>query len=378
MGLKTRLSDIFNRYGFTKQAFSLCYESVLLHDARLCFQAGCTGALLNVVLFLCATQFGILSSGKYVYLASCIVYAAVAFAVKHAALRNLVLIQYTLLAGIYIEGILASAAYSDSVSVIFPVMLAAAPQLLTERFWRMIVVTYACCLLHILVAFHTKAPTLAWFDTIHIAVFSVSGFCAHYFVSRLRIKTLLTGLQRDTLIRRLRLAHRDLKRRAEHDGLTGLLTRNALVRRLKPVLAGERAFLLGIMDIDDFKGINDTFGHSAGDVVLRRMGAVLQEQLGDADMASRIGGDEFVFVIRGTVGKEFAESLLPRICAAFVTYEDVPCPISVSIGFAAFPNDGAEFEVLYKEADKALYHAKREGKRQCAFYGELPEPCPAP
>ena len=174
------------------------------------------------------------------------------------------------------------------------------------------------------------------------------------------------------------MAHRDLKRRAEHDGLTGLLTRNALVRRLKPVLAGERAFFLGIMDIDDFRGINDTFGHSAGDVVLRRMGAVLQEQLGDADMASRIGGDEFVFVIPGSVGKESAESLLPRICAASVTHEDVPCPISVSIGFAAFPNDGAAFEVLHKEAGKALYHAKRQGKRQCAFYGELPEPCPAP
>ena len=223
------------------------------------------------------------------------------------------------MAGIHIEGILASAAYADSVSVIFPVMFAAAPQLLTERFWRMIVVTYACCLLHILVAFHTKAPTLAWFDTMHIAVFSVSGFCAHYFDSRLRIKTFLTGLQRDTLTRRLRLAHRDLKRRAEHDGLTGLLTRNALVRRLKPVLAGERAFFLGIMDIDDFRGINDTFGHSAGDVVLRRMDAVLQEQLGDADMASRIGGDEFVFVMPGIVGKESAESLLPRICAASVT-----------------------------------------------------------
>ena len=93
MDLKTRLSDIVNRYGFTKQEFSLCSESVLLHDARLCFQAGCTGYLLNVVLFLCATQFGILSSGKYVYLASCIVYAAVAFAVKHAALRKMVRIQ---------------------------------------------------------------------------------------------------------------------------------------------------------------------------------------------------------------------------------------------------------------------------------------------
>lgn len=99
------------------------------------------------------------------------------------------------------------------------------------------------------------------------------------------------------------------------------------------------------------------------------MGAVLQEQLGDADMASRIGGGEFVFVMPGIVGKESAESLLPRICAASFTHEDVPCPISVSIGFAAFPNDGAAFEVLHKEAGKALYHAKRQGKRQCAFTG---------
>ena len=67
----------------------------------------------------------------------------------------------------------------------------------------------------------------------------------------------------------------------------------------------------------------------------------------------------------GIVGKESAESLLPRICAASFTHEDVP-------------NDGAAFEVLHKEAGKALYHAKRQGKRQCAFYGELPEPCPAP
>ncbi len=111
-------------------------------------------------------------------------------------------------------------------------MLAAAPQILTERLCRVIAVTYACCLLHIAVAFHTKAPALAWFDTIHIAVFSVSGFCAHYFVSRLRIKCFLSGLQRDTLIRRLRSARRDLKRRSEHDGLTGLLTRNVMAKRL--------------------------------------------------------------------------------------------------------------------------------------------------
>lgn len=168
--------------------------------------------------------------------------------------------------------------------------------------------------MHILVAFHTKSPTLAWFDAIHIAVFSVSGFCAHYFYNSLRIKTFLTGLQRDTLTRRLRLAHRDLKRRAEHDGLTGLLTRNALVRRLKPVLAGERAFFLGIMDIDDFRGINDTFGHSAGDVVLRRMGAVLQEQLGDADMASRIGGGSSSLLCRALSEKSPPRACCPDMC----------------------------------------------------------------
>lgn len=371
MDLKTRLSNIINRYGFTKQEFSLCYELVLRHDAQLCFQAGCTGAVLNFALFLCGIQFEILSSGKYVYLASSIVYAAVAFAVKHVALRGIVLIQYILLAGIYGEGILASASYADSVSVIFPVMLAAAPQLLTERLWRVIAVTYVCCLLHIAVAFHTKAPTLAWFDTIHIAVFSVSGFCAHYFVSRLRIKSFLSGLQRDTLIRRLRSAHRDLKRRSEHDGLTGLLTRNAMAKRLKPLLSGNRPFFLGIIDIDDFKGINDTFGHSAGDAVLRQIAGVLQTQLGEADMASRIGGDEFVFILRGDGGRASAEGLLPRIGPALAGHGDVPCPISVSIGFAAYPDDGASFDDLYKEADKALYHAKRKGKRQCAFRGDI-------
>ncbi len=70
MGLKTRLSNIINRYGFTKQGFSLCCELVLRHDAQLCFQAGCTGAVLNFALFLFGIQFEILSSGKYVYWAS--------------------------------------------------------------------------------------------------------------------------------------------------------------------------------------------------------------------------------------------------------------------------------------------------------------------
>ena len=131
------------------------------------------------------------------------------------------------------------------------------------------------------------------------------------------------------------------------------------------------------MDIDDFRGINDTFGHSAGDVVLRRMGAVLQEQLGDADMASRIGGDEFVFVMPGIVGKESAESLLPRICAASFTHEDVPCPISVSIGFAAFPNDGASRSCTRRRARRCIMPNGR-GNGSALFTGNCLSLAPAP
>ena len=218
--------------------------------------------------------------------------------------------------------------------------------------------------MHILVAFHAKAPTLAWFDAIHIAVFSVSGFCAHYFDSRLRIKTFLTGLQRDTLTRRLRLAHRDLKRRAEHDGLTGLLTRNALVRRLKPVLAGERAFFLGIMDIDDFRGINDTFGHSAGDVVLRRMGAVLQEQFGDADMASRIGGDEFCCIIPEGSGCKIRSVLrkLHQDVEILNNKNIIPVEVGIACGCAVATTEDTDLEKVRERADEEMYQKKREMK----------------
>lgn len=95
-------------------------------------------------------------------------------------------------------------------------------------------------------------------------------------------------------------------------------------------------------------------------------------------LQARLGGHGFPYW-RGRIcvhmwddgGRASAEGPLPRIGPALAGYGDVPCPISVSIGFAAYPDGGASFDDLCKEADKALYHAKRKGKRQCVFCGDI-------
>ena len=190
----------------------------------------------------------------------------------------------------------------------------------------------------------------------------------------------MTGLQRDTLTRRLRLAHRDLKRRAEHDGLTGLLTRNALVRRLKPVLAGERAFFLGIMDIDDFRGINDTFGHAAGDMVLREFAKLARGMLPDSATFARLGGDEFVLLLpdadEGALFRQL-EEIRVACTAKPLVHADREVRFSISAGGYRFTSSGAidtpeenekTISDLFRYADSALYMSKQAGRDRVTLW----------
>ena len=151
---------------------------------------------------------------------------------------------------------------------------------------------------------------------------------------------------------------------ASHDALTGLPNRNQLVLQLDQMLA-ETDDLLSCLfvDLDGFKGVNDSLGHAFGDELLVRVGERLRDVLRPSDFLARLGGDEFVIVLRG-LGVVDAERLAGRVVAALelpFVVADQEVSISASIGVAG-ANGGHSTERLIKEADIAMYRAKAQGK----------------
>ena len=118
----------------------------------------------------------------------------------------------------------------------------------------------------------------------------------------------------------------------------------------------ERSALI-IMDLDNFKGINDQFGHKAGDEVILSVAGRLKEVFRRQDIAARFGGDEFVVLMRNISSREAAEDKVRRL----LSETDNPLDVKKSIGVAIYPDMAADYDTLFIKADRALYEAKRDG-----------------
>ncbi|HXW51781.1 MAG TPA: sensor domain-containing diguanylate cyclase [Candidatus Acidoferrales bacterium] len=165
------------------------------------------------------------------------------------------------------------------------------------------------------------------------------------------------------------LLHSRTRAMADTDSLTGLLTSRAYHERLelefRKAQAGRTSLSLLIIDLDNFKGINDSFGHPAGDEVLRRFGALLREQARRDDICCRYGGDEFVVVMPGTIKSEaavVANRIRKTIEEMDFRFGDGRASTTVSIGAASYPQDVTSKHALIKAADDALYAAKQDGR----------------
>lgn len=162
-------------------------------------------------------------------------------------------------------------------------------------------------------------------------------------------------------------AEQDSRYSAQHDCLTGLLNRFGLMEMLKEFPAtGSNDFVIFYLDLDEFKPINDTFGHEVGDKILQATAARLKSAVRDGDIISRLGGDEFVIVARdlaATAGMGYAERILQEVGRGPHTLDPIgPLHIGISIGFACSPEDGVVEAELHRKADLALYEAKAAGK----------------
>lgn len=163
----------------------------------------------------------------------------------------------------------------------------------------------------------------------------------------------------------------DLTYSSERDPLTGLYNRRNVPEKINAALQVKTSLsCLMIMDLDDFKGINDAYGHQAGDSVLKKLSQILTGIFRSSDLAARLGGDEFIVFVDGLPNRECAYERAEEIRRQIydLNHPHVDGHLSISIGLAFGPDDGTEFPILYEHADAALYAAKSKGKNQIAVY----------
>lgn len=162
---------------------------------------------------------------------------------------------------------------------------------------------------------------------------------------------------------------------ANFDLLTGLPNRRNLRSRWEQSRAlterSKSKLALMLLDLDHFKEVNDTLGHACGDELIKEVASRLKQVLRESDVVARLGGDEFAIVLGNLFQQILAAEIAQKILSVLVEpfkIDGETVFVTASIGIALYPDDGKELDDLFKYADQAMYHAKRQGRNRFSFY----------
>ena len=172
-----------------------------------------------------------------------------------------------------------------------------------------------------------------------------------------------------------KLAQQRMDFLAYHDSLTGLPNRISMRERLKHAMAHAKRHELNVavlmLDLDEFKAVNDTFGHAAGDTLLVEVASRLKQCVRLTDTVARLGGDEFIVVLEDLPDLHAADAVIEKIIAAIAEPVSVgghEITVTTSVGIGGYPADALDIENLLKSADAAMYHAKAQGGGASAYH----------
>lgn len=175
----------------------------------------------------------------------------------------------------------------------------------------------------------------------------------------------------------IRNAEERIKKLAFYDSLTNLPNRNTFIKELnkqfEKCIKNNTFSAVLFIDIDDFKKINDSLGHNAGDLLLQRVSLSMSRLIGNDDVIGRFGGDEFLILIRNVRNKEELTGYAKNVLNIFENnfeLEGSKIFITASIGISILPVDGENTNIILKNSDTAMYYAKENGKNKFAFYNE--------
>ncbi len=180
----------------------------------------------------------------------------------------------------------------------------------------------------------------------------------------------LDSRKKHRMVIELKEAKNILENASQHDFLTGLSNRSKFMEDLEGLIAEEKACAIFMLDIDDFKHINDTYGHAAGDITLREIANRMKAMQSQILTPYRYAGDEFIMILRSAQSNLIEKTAYDcrNVFGKNIKIQDMDYKVTGSIGIAAFPKDAQDIETLITCADDAMYEVKKTGKNMFAYY----------
>ena len=304
-------------------------------------------------LFVYSLFFDLMKSNTVFYLIALIysVAATIAFFVlkKDSLIAQLAI--YLSISLLFLFGCLITQNKPNAPATMFIVLLLITPMFMIDRPYYMGLLLVIASTIFSVWMYHVKPYSVWIMDFINIIIYTIIGFFIHIIANSIRIKefvlTRKINIQKDT------------------DELSGLKNKAALTREINEFLSDEskNKGIMLMLDINNFKTVNDTYVHDIGDVVINQLGTFLTSIFKDNEIIGRFGGDEFIVFIKNTDDLDYAAEVARKILDGVSEKLVIPntdLTVGVSIGIAIYHGEEKNYSEIFKKADIALYKTKAD------------------
>lgn len=348
--------------GLSQEEYQLLKRGIQRKNRAMLRKSAALGCILLAFLFFASFFVPSLEKNTRLYGVYLILMAVVYGTIRligHKKREWILPCYYFFLAVAFSFGIILGTFLQTEVpATSFCVLIFALPLLIIDKPYRITILIIVATIFFCGASVMLKPADIASLDVTNGISFLFLGCVVNYFVLRTKVQEINS--------------RQYIERDRDTDDLTKLLTKAASRRKITEYIAEyEEKAALFVIDIDNFKQVNDTMGHAYGDAVLRIMGQCIRDVFRSTDVLSRFGGDEFVLFIPCVSDAVIIESKVKHLVERMnneLTTPEQAFKITGSIGIAFYPDDALEYDELFKKADEALYESKKKGKNCYTFY----------
>ena len=249
----------------------------------------------------------------------------------------------------------------DRNAVFFFIAQTTFPVIFLDTPLRMAGLSLVSAIVFDILAYFFKTPDRYMIDIMNSVIFLITGMLLSIFTANIKLNEFIF--------------QKAIKTERDTDGLTGLLNKSSMMREIRKAVANDSENgILVILDIDDFKRINDSYGHVIGDFVISGIARCLNSSFRSSDIIGRFGGDEFVVFMPFTHDVVIAQSRVKKVLSLMAETIELPNEndkVTGSFGIAVCSEFGDTYDDLFRKADYALYQAKSGGKNQFSVYESM-------